>query len=384
MRILFVITGLGVGGAERQVVDLADRLAGRGHEVGIAYLTGEAALLPANGSIQVTGFGISKSVGGLIRAYGSLRRLIGSFRPDVVHSHMVHANLLARLVRLTTRVPRLICTAHSTDEGGPARMWAYRLTDGLADLSTNVSAKAVAAFEAKGAVRRGAMIVVANGIDTDRFRAPADAEAGRLLRARAGLDPADKLLLAVGRLEEPKDYPNLLEAFARVRRDGVAARLWIAGGGPLLADLTRTATDLGVLDRVDFLGVRPDVPALFDAADVFVLPSAWEGFSLVVGEAMACGKVVVATDCGAVRELLGDCGFLVPPRDPVALASALSRALAVPPEDGLAMGARARQRIVSRFSLDCAVEDWLSIYAGRRTARLSDDREEGEDRCPDC
>lgn len=384
MRILFVITGLGVGGAERQVVDLADRMAGRGHEVGIAYLTGEAALLPANGSIRVTGFGISKSVGGLFRAYGSLRRLIGSFRPDVVHSHMVHANLLARLVRLTTKVPRLICTAHNTDEGGPARMWAYRLTGRLADLSTNVSAKAVAAFEAKGAVRRGAMIVVSNGIDTDRFRPLADAGAGRTLRDRAGLDPADKLVLAVGRLEVQKDYPNLLEAFARVRRDGVDARLWIAGGGPLQAGLTRAAADLGVLDRIDFLGVRPDVPALFDAADVFVLPSAWEGFSLVVGEAMACGKVVVATDCGAVRELLGDCGFLVPPRDPAALASALSRALSVPPEDASAMGARARQRIVSHFSLECAVEDWLSIYAGRRTARLSDAREEGEDRCPDC
>lgn len=365
MRILFVITGLGVGGAERQVVDLADRLAGRGHEVEIAYLTGEAGLLPSHVGIRVTGFGISRSIGGFLRAYTALRRLVKSYRPDVVHSHMVHANLLARVVRLTTRMPRLICTAHNTNEGGPARTCVYRLTDRLADVSTNVSVEAVAVFEAKGAVRRGRMLAVANGIDTDRFRCEPEAGARRALRAGLGITPADELVLAIGRLEEQKDYPNLLTAFAGVHRNDDRVHLWIAGSGSLLPCLTRMAEDLGVRERVAFLGVRADVPALLNAADVFVLSSAWEGFGLVVGEAMACERVVVATDCGGVRELVGDCGTLVPPRDAKALAVALERALRMSPDEASAMGRRARQRIISRFSLDSAVEKWMDIYSGR-------------------
>lgn len=363
MKILFVITDLGVGGAERQVVDLADRLAGRGHDVQIAYLTGGPEVRPADARVRLTGFGISRSPGGLLRALRALRRLVRSSRPDVVHSHMVHANLLARLVRLSTPMRRLVCTAHNSTEGGRFRRLAYRLTDGLADLSTNVSAEAVAAFEAAGAVPRGGMIAVANGIDTDRYRPDPDGAAGRALRQAAGAEPRDRVILAIGRLAEQKDYPNLLNAFVGVRRGDDRARLWIAGGGLLLPVLERLAVNLGIGDRVTFLGVRPDVPALLAAADVFVLPSAWEGFGLVVGEAMACERVVVATDCGGVRELLGDCGELVSPRDPEALAAALIGALALSPEEAAALGARARRRIVDHFSLDSVVRTWLDLYA---------------------
>lgn len=369
MRILFVITGLGVGGAERQVVDLAGRLAGEGHVVEIAYLTGEAVLRPTDDAVRITGFGISRSIGGYLRAHGELRRLVRSFRPDVVHSHMVHANLLARIVRLTVNMPRLICTAHSSNEGGWIRMCAYRLTDCLADTSTNVSYAAVAAFEAQGAVRRGRMLAVVNGIDTERFCSHSEASARQALRDGAGIRPGDRLILAVGRLAEEKGYPGLLEAFARVRNDRKgderSVRLWIAGGGGSLAGLTQMAGDLGIRECVDFLGVRSDVPGLLDAADVFVLSSTWEGLPLVVGEAMASEKVVVATDCGGVGELLGECGYLVPPRDSSALAAALVQALEMPPADALAMGVRARQRIVSHFSLESAVEKWLSIYSGQ-------------------
>ncbi len=370
MKILFVITGLGVGGAERQVVDLADRLVSRGHDVTIAYLTGTADVQPRSDAVKVIGFGIMRSITGFLRAYGALRGLIGSLRPDVVHSHMVHANLLARMVRLTTRIPYLICTAHNSDEGGRLRMLGYRLTDGLADVSTNVSGEAVAAFEARGAVPRGKMLAVANGIDTGRFRPLSDADARRSLRQNAGVGPADRLILAVGRIAKQKDYPNLLAAFARVCRADDRAFLWIAGAGDPSPELSGIAADLGITERLTFLGVRSDIPELLEAADVFVLSSAWEGFGLVVGEAMASERVVVATDCGGVRDLLGDCGFLVPARDAGALAAALSRALEMPPAEAAALGARARRRIIDRFSLDSVVETWIRIY-GDGTSRLT-------------
>lgn len=362
MKLLFLITGLGVGGAERLVVNLADKMSARGHQVMIVSLTGPTLFKPVDPAIQVVALEMVKSPLGFVRAYGLLRRLIHEFQPNVVHSHMVHANLLARLVRLSVSVPRLVCTAHNTNEGGRLRMLAYRLTDALADVSTNVSREAVEAFEGQGAVPRGKMLAVLNGIDCEVFSP--DARSRSEIRQSFAVDREIKVFIAVGRLFEAKDYPNLLNAFAQASTSLTHSCLWIVGDGPLRADLEARAGTLGLTGRVRFLGVRHDIPALLRAADVFVLSSAWEGFGLVVAEAMATETPVVATNCGGVKEVVGDCGYLVPPCDSKALAIAMIEAASLSDVQVKAMGQRARQRIVARFSLDRTVDSWLDIYAG--------------------
>lgn len=358
-----MITGLGVGGAERQVVDLADRLVRLGHTIKIAYLTGQALIQPRSPNVELIGFQMKKTVSGFIRTYFGLRRLIQAYRPDVVHSHMVHANILARLVRLSCRIPRLVCTAHNTNEGGKLRMLGYRLTAPLADVSTNVSAEAVAAFEAQGAVAPGTMLAMPNGIDTERFQ-PSDS--ARLeIRKREGIHEDEKILLAVGRLSEAKDYPNLFRAYAEVLLSSINARLWIVGDGELRKDLEVELARHGINEKVRFLGVQNNVEDWMNAADVFILSSAWEGLPLVIGEAMACEKVVVATDAGGVKEVLGSCGYLVPTRNSDALSAALKEALQLPPEAVKSLGLRARERVVSQYSLENIAKRWCAIYAGR-------------------
>ena len=169
MRILLLITGLGVGGAERQVVDLADVFITRGHEVVLAYLTGAAALHPVNPRIRVVALGMKKGPLGFVRAAVAFRELNKSFRPDVVHSHLVHANIFARVFRIWITIPVLISSAHNTDEEGWWRVLGYRITDRLANISTNVNAEAVEHFERRGAVRKGRMVVVYNGVSTKIF-----------------------------------------------------------------------------------------------------------------------------------------------------------------------------------------------------------------------
>lgn len=360
MKILFVVTGLGMGGAERQVADLADQFDQRGHDVSIASLSGDIVVRPGSPGVRVIPIAMSKSPGGVLRGYLALRRLIRRLKPDVVHSHMVHANIVTRLVRLSTRMPCLISTAHSTDEGGRGRMWAYRLTGFLADLSTNVSDQAVAAFESKGAVTPGTMMAVANGIDTERFRSEPDA--GATLRSQQGTAPDTRIILSVGRLAKEKDHDRLLQAFAAIASVHHAV-LWIAGDGPLRNELQTRATTLGIAEKVRFLGIRDDIPALMNAADVFVLSSVFEGFGLVIAEAMACERVVVATDSGGVRDVVGDAGFLVPPEDTDALAKGLTGALALSTQDARTLGQRARVRVVERYSLNAAVNRWLDIYS---------------------
>ncbi|HYD97131.1 MAG TPA: glycosyltransferase [Noviherbaspirillum sp.] len=362
MRIAFVITGLSMGGAENQVITLADRLASLGNVVIVISMTGEQLVHSQHKDVRVESLYMARDPISFLRAYLRARALLRAFSPDVVHSHMVHANLFARLLRMTTPMGRLICTAHNSNEGGAVRMLAYRLTDPLADISTNVSDEAVQAFIRRGAVRSGRMITMYNGIDCARFRfSPEDRER---LRGELGAGGDTQVLLAVGRFTEQKDYGNLLRAFARVCAACTDCVLWIVGTGDARTSLESTARTLGVAGRVRFLGLRHDVPSLMSAADIYVLSSAWEGMPLVIGEAMACERVVVATDAGGIREWLGDAGFVVPVRDSEALARGLHAALTLSSEEKRARGTAARRRVACWFSLDAAVARWLQVYRG--------------------
>ncbi|MCR3937435.1 glycosyltransferase [Aeromonas caviae] len=360
MKVSLIITGLGMGGAERQVCDLSDQFVAKGHEVFLISMTGETVNRPLSAKIDVVELNMAKTPFGFIKAYWQARQLIKQFKPDVVHSHMVHANIFTRLLRISTYMRKLICTAHSSNEGGRGRMLAYRVTDGLCDLSTNVSQEAVDAFIAQGAVPAKRMVAMPNGIDTLRFIFNPASRAS--LRAQLKLTDNTPLILAVGRLTEAKDYPNLLTAFNQLPSELNHVQLAIIGIGEEQANIETFAAQLGLTTRVHFLGLQRNVHEWMSAADIFVLSSAWEGFGLVVAEAMACQRVVVATDCGGVKEVVGECGILVPPRDHLALADGINTALQMSSDEIEMIGAAARNRIVTRYSLNAQAESWLSLY----------------------
>lgn len=359
MKILFVITGLGVGGAEKVVTSLADKLVEKGHTVKIAYLTGPDLTLPSNPNIEVIPLNVISKIS-LPQAYFKLVRLIKNFKPDVVHSHMFHANIFSRLIRLNINIPVLVCTAHNTNEGGKIRMMAYRVTDRLANINTNVSKEAVDAFVVKGATPAGRMISVVNGIDTEKFYYDIVARDSMSIKSTI---KQNKLLLAVGRLESQKDYPNLLNAISLLKNDRQDFHLFIVGDGVLKDDLEILIDRLSISDCVSLLGIRQDIRELMSSTDAFVLSSAWEGFGLVVAEAMACERVVVATDSGGVKEVMGDAGFLVTTNNSQELAIALNKVLDMDKNELEEMGTKARRRIIKHYSLDAAVERWLSIYS---------------------
>lgn len=351
-----------MGGAERQVCDLADQFADKGDQVLIISMTGETVNRPLSSKVDVAELNMAKTPMGFIKAYWQSRRLIKQFKPDVVHSHMVHANIFTRLLRISTHMRKLICTAHSSNEGGRARMLAYRLTDGLCDLSTNVSQEAVDAAVKRGAVLASRTIAMPNGIDSVRFTFNSASRAS--LRAQLQLVDNTPLILAVGRLTEAKDYPNLLTAFRKLPQDVNPAQLVIIGTGEEQAKIEALVVRLGLTARVHFLGLQRNIHEWMSAADLFVLSSAWEGFGLVVAEAMACQRVVVATDCGGVKEVVGDAGFLVPPKDSEKLASAMSDALALSLDTRTHLGSLARKRVEDNYSLSSVCERWLRIYSG--------------------
>lgn len=358
MKILFVITSLGMGGAEHVVTNLADELSNQGHKVKIAYLTGELLVTPRNNNIEVINLGLN-SPKNLLNSYLLLRSIIKNFDPDVVHSHMYHANILTRLTRLSIKTPKLISTSHSNNEGGLLRMITYRITDSLTDMSTNVSKTAVDAFVNKGAVPEKRMTHIVNGIDTNTF----NYNESERIKLRKKLSISDtQVILAVGRLEAAKDYPNLLKAIAILKAKRKDFKLLIVGDGSLKDDLTMLRSELKLEGFIEFLGIRRDIPALMSASDVFVLSSAWEGFGLVVAEAMACERVVVATNCGGVSEVVGSEGFLVEPRNSILLAKELNKALDLSDDERSLIGLAARKRIINHYSLEANVDAYLKLY----------------------
>lgn len=363
MNITLIITCLGMGGAQRQVCDLADEFIKRGHQVQLIAMNDDVLVKPKSHEVQVAALNMDKTPLSFIKAYLQARRLIKKFKPDVMHSHMGHANLFARLLRLSTRTTKLICTAHNTSEGGRGRMLAYRITDKLCDISTNVSQEAVDAYISKRAVPAGRMLAMHNGIDTERFTYN---QASRTtLRAQLELAADSLLILSVGRFNVQKDYPNLLTAFSQLPDELSHTQLAIIGIGEEQANIEALVAQLGLTNRVHFLGLQRNVHEWMSAADLFVLSSASEGFGLVVAEAMACERVVVATDCGGVKEVLGECGFLVPPKNSNTLAGALTNALTLNINDSRQLGMKARKYIQDKYSLSVIAKKWLELYQYR-------------------
>jgi len=359
MRIAYVLTSLGVGGAERQVLALAERMKARGHAVLlVVLLPRQAEEWPT--ALDLVRLEMRKRPLSLLAGAWKARRFLRDFQPDLIHSHTFPANMMARLLRPCGLTP-VISTIHNVYEGGWPRMLAYRLTDGLSRRTSAVSRAAADRFVRLKAVPARKLSVLMNGIDTAEF-APSPE---RRARIRKGMSAGDEFIwLSAGRITPAKDYPNLLRAFARARAAIPAAQLWIAGEAVHneSAILQALAVELGLQDCVRWLGLRRDMPALLDAADGFVLASAWEGMPLVVGEAMAMEKPVVATDVGGVRELLGTAGVIVSAKSPVTLADAMVELMRKTPEARHALGPSARQRIATRFSIDAKAIEWEALY----------------------
>jgi glycosyltransferase involved in cell wall biosynthesis len=363
MKILFVSTSMGMGGADKLLLTAADTMRAHGHEVRIVSMTplgpmgfeARALGLPTESLEMRRGVPDPR---GLLQ----LARMVRSWRPDVVHSHMVHANLMARMLRLMVRVPVLVSTIHNIYEGGGLLMAGYRLSNGLVDHMTIVSDAAADRFVSEGIVPRDLLTVVPNGVDIDRFRSlPSNTR--ETMRASLGIGD-EFVWLAVGRFEIAKDYPNMLDAFARISERYPEAKLLLVGRGSLQQDTEALVRARGLDKRVRFLGVRHDIPEVMSSADGYIMSSAWEGMPMVLLEAGAAALPIVATRVGGNQEVVGDgeTGYLAPPRDPAALASAMQRLMSLSDAQRRSMGARGREHVRIHYGLQRVADQWETLY----------------------
>jgi glycosyltransferase involved in cell wall biosynthesis len=287
-----------------------------------------------------------------VKAFRDLVRLLRTERPDLVHAHMPISGFLARLAARLAGVPRVAYTCHGflfNQEGSWLRRTGGLAMEWIGGRVTDVF-MTVSASEAADARRLRIFrdpVAIGNGRDPAVFR-PDPAERAAI-RAAFGT-PADRVVVvAVSRLVRVKGYPELAAAM----RELPEAELWVVGerlASDRGEDMAALLADSGLGDRLRLLGYRDDVAAVLAAADIFVLPSYFEGLPMSVIEAMLVGLPVVASDISGPREQVvpGVTGLLVPPRQVAPLAEALARLVA---DAGLraAMGQAGRERAMALY-----------------------------------
>lgn len=360
--ILLLTTALTYGGAEVQVVELARGLKRRGWQVHVVSMVAPVAFTTQLRAAGVTVHSLDMSPGRpSARAMRRWVSIVRSVRPDIVHSHMIHANLLGRLSRLFVRMPALISTAHNIDEGGGWRIPAYRLTDSLADLTTNVSDAATERYVRDGLTRASRIQTVPNGVRIGDFAF--DPAARNDLREKLGLQDSF-VWLCVGRIAPAKNHTLLLRAFAPLAQANPHAALVLVGEGEMERDIRHLSRVYGIERQVHFLGRRDDVARLMSAADAFVLSSDWEGLPMVLLEAGASGLPIVATNVGGNGETFAPtkAHHLIAPRNAGALQSAMSAVMALPEAERRAAGTANARKIQEQFSLDVVLDRWEALY----------------------
>lgn len=345
-RVGFVV-GTTAGGTGRHVAMLAKACAEAGALAGVfGPEESRSVLEPAQVGFEPVAFADRPAPASDLAAVRRLRRRLADARANVVHAHGLRAGALAALaVRPAAAQAALVVTVHNAPPAGAALAAIYgvleRIVARRADVVLCVSSDLETRMRRLGA-RRVARAVV-----------PAPAPAGGPRQAE--LDASGRpVVLGVGRLAPQKDFGTLIAAATAWADRAPQPLLVIAGDGPLAGQLEIQAQALGV--DVRFLGVRNDVPALLAAADVFALPSRWEGQPLILQEALRAGRPIVATDVGGVRDLTGDdAALLVPPADPAALGRAITDVL-----DDTGLGKRLSAAAESRAAVLPAESDAIA------------------------
>lgn len=318
---------------------------------------------------------IHKRKGFDARAYPALIRLLRQLKPDIVHTHQTVGRYVYPACALVR--PRLIVhTLHNVARGEIEARWARRLQAWAYRFGVQpVSIAEEVSRTFRQEYGREPAALIPNGIPTARY-AP-DSAARAMWREREHIAPHTTLLVCVAALRVQKNHPLLLRAYARLGKHAANTLLLLAGAPdptiPAYAEsLQQLARELGVAERVRFLGARSDVPALLKAADIFVLASRYEGNPLSVMEAMAAGLPTVCTAVGGVPELIqhGHTGLLVPPEDEIALTEALQR-LAHDDTLRTQLGRAAREYARARFDIHTMVRAYEQFYAERLGAFFS-------------
>lgn len=352
-----------MGGAENLVVSLA-RQTLTSEEVALCclYDSNDLPLCKEADKAGIPIWHLGKHKGFDPRMFWRVKKVLLSYRPDVIHTHLSVLRYVlpsSTGIRNVARVHTIHTMAeHEVDGAGKAlQQFAFRHNFvkpvGLSELVRK-------SIEELYGVRD--VPVIFNGIPTSEYVSASRAPKQEI-RANLGLSTENVVILHVGSFSPQKNHNLLVKAFSSVHKRFQNIELWFAGDGELRQSIEQLVDGYGLTGAVKFLGIRRDIPKLMSAADIFVLSSDWEGVPLVVLEGMAAGLPIVSTEVGGVSELLDHevTGLLTPKGDAEALGDALLR-LSLKCEVRVLMGKAAQKVATSRFDISVTARRYLDLY----------------------
>ena len=369
IRIAHLITGLNVGGAERQLKHLV-LASDRGHfEHIVISMMGIGSIgedLRAAG-VEVHSLGMPRgkpTLAGLVR----LRRFLRQSKPDILHCWLYHSCLLGVLAGRLARVPKVVWSLRSANESLLRYRFQTRVVVRLCAILSRLpnaiipNSEAGRSLHERWGYSKSRMQMIPNGVDLDLFRPNPAARSS----VREELDlPSGAILIGLfARYHPVKDHDTFFRAAQMLASRQPNTHFVLAGdgvtaGNPELSGMVR---ECGLQGVVHFLGPRCDIPRLTAALDIACLSSWSESSPSVLCEAMACGVPCATTDVGDARLIVGDTGRVAPPRNPRALAAALLSLLEMPGEQRTAIGQRARKHIQESFGLTSVASAFESLY----------------------
>ena len=366
VKILHLITGLGFGGAETMLANVVCGLDPARFQNKVISLTDAGVYGPslAAAGVEVVPLRMTRGIPSW-RAWRQLRQCLHAEVPDVVQTWMYHADVLGLVATLDLKTTALVWNLRCTDMDF-ARY--RRLTAWIVRLLARTSMRPYGVVVNSEAGRRHHISlgylprrweVIPNGFDTTKFKP--DSTAARRICSELGFPAETPLVGMVARVDPMKDHETFLRAATLLKDlDPKPAFVMIGAGTEALAPHIAAH---GLTGTVRVLGARSDVARFMPAFSLLALSSISEGFPNVLGEAMAAGVCCVATDTGDVRSIVGDTGWVVPPRDPAALADGMREALGLSPQSRAVRGAAARQRIVDHYALETIIQKYDALYS---------------------
>lgn len=368
MRVIHLITGLGIGGAESMLLKLMRASDRAGQEHVVLTLTSVNTMAPAFEAlgVAVTSLG-AEGLGGLAALFKA-RRLVKTFRPNLVMTWLHHSDffgvMLKCLIPSLPLVWNIRCSKLSATELPRRNLFIVRLLALLSWVPTAIVSNSTAGKREHIALgyRRGGWRILPNGFDLTRFTPNRDA--GVKIRAAAGI-PLDAFTIGlVGRYHPMKGFDLFTKVAGRLAAASSAVHFVLVGANivPSNAELAGLISASKLEGRISLLGQRLDIADVMNVFDVIACTSTSEGFSNVVGEAMSCGVPCVATDVGENAALVGPGGSLVPAGDADALFTALTRMIDMPSKSFQDLKARARAHVLENFAIEDVVRRYEELF----------------------
>lgn len=364
-KIILLIDRLGGGGAERVVVEIASHLPLNFECLVVCTRdTGTSSYVDMLVEKGIPIISIGRKSRFDIRGFFVLRNLINTFKPDIIHSHKYGSNVIARITKLTFRkFPILICHEHtwSYNPKERTRIIINKLLSPLSDAIIAVSENDKKSLIEIEGLPADKISVIYNGIDFQRLMP--SVEIADFLPT-IGLDNSSFIAVVLAKLHSQKGHEVLFKALTQIIITNQNFQLLVVGEGVLEASLRELAHDLNIDANIKFLGFRSDIGNILAACDLVILPSFFEGHPIALLEAMAAGKIVIATNVGGVPEVIqdGKTGLLVRANSIADLVEKTNEVINNF-DDYKLMGAEASKDIRSKFSIEKSISEYLELYS---------------------